>query len=124
MPEDQLRRVRKRVNHDFEVMAHEKDEVEGLEGRGAADVREELMFFDVAKEGPLATCFGGKGVEFMDIVNEEASVDKGGDCVVREGDGEGGGCGETDGAGGDGANDVAEAGYIVFALLFGDSSVS
>lgn len=116
--------MRKRVNHDFEIVAHEEDEVEGLDDRGDGDVREELVGVDAAKEGPLAACFDGEGVEFVDIVNEEASVDRGGDCVVGEGGGEGGGGGETDGAAGDGANDVAEAGYVVFVLLFGDGSVS
>lgn len=60
----------------------------------------------------------------MDRVNEEAGVDGGGDEVVGKGNGEGAGGAEADDVGGDGANDVAEAGYVVFVLLFGDGCVS
>lgn len=116
--------MRPRVSHDVEVVAQEEDEEDDLESRGDGDVRDELVGADAAKEGLLAACFGGEGVEFVDIVDEDAGVDDGGDGVVGEGGGEGGGGGDADGAAGDGANDVPEAGYVVFVLWFGDGSVS
>ena len=43
--EDQLRRVRQRVNDDVEVVAQEENEEDGLDGRGEGDVRDELVGF-------------------------------------------------------------------------------
>ena len=63
-------------------------------------------------------------MKFADIVNEDTGVDGGGDGVVGKGNGEGTGGAEADDAAGDGANDLAEAGYVVFVLLFGDGSVN
>lgn len=63
-------------------------------------------------------------MKFADIVNEDAGVDGGGDEVVGKGNGKGAGGAKADDATGDGANDLAEAGYVVFVLLFGDGSVS
>ena len=116
MPEDQLRRVRPRVNHDVEIVAQEENEEDDLEDRGEGDVRDELVEADAATEGPLAACFGGEVAKFADIVNEDTGVDAGGDGVVGESSGEGDGCGEADGAGGDRANNMAEVVYVGVAL--------
>lgn len=124
MRKDQLRRVRPGVDHDVKVVAHAEDEEDGLERRGESDVRDELGGADALQEGPFAACFGGEGVEFADIVDEDDGVYGGGDGVVGKGGGEGGGGGEADGAGGDGANDAAEASYVRFVLLFSDGNVS
>lgn len=121
---DQVRRVHQRVSHDVEVVAQEEEEEDGLDDRGDGDVRDELVGFYHPNQGPLAVGFGGEGAKLADRVNEEAGVDGGGDGEVGKGNGEGAGDAEADDAGGDGANKVAEAGYVVFVLLFGDGSVS
>lgn len=98
-------------------MPHEEHEEDHFERRRESHVRDELVRRDAPTESPHAACFGGEDAEFADRPDEEAGVDEEGDRVVGEGGGEGGRGAKTDGAGGDGANDMAEAFYFLLALL-------
>ncbi len=115
--EDQVRRVRHRVGHDVEVVAHAQDQEDDLERRGERDVHHELVRADAVKERSLAAGLDGEGAQFADIVEQEAGVDRGRHGVVRQRSRERSRGAEPNGADGDGANDVTEAFYVILILF-------